>query len=190
MANAAPYIGRPFRRVAAGAVDLILCLLIVLFGWGMTVSSSNASSVVEVALLNKVAFAVYAGYHALFYWLLHGQTPGLLLFGMRVVRASDAGEPPFVLAVLRAVLRPLIVYALGLAAMPAKPLFGPIVSIAAVPLLIELGMMFTLVTRQTLSDIVCKTLVVNVPPPQPHRAPAAPMYSATDSEFGVPPHRK
>jgi uncharacterized RDD family membrane protein YckC len=190
MADAAPYIGNPFRRVAAGAVDLILCLLITLFGWGMTVSSSNSSSVVELALLNKAAFAVYAGYHALFYWLLHGQTPGLLLFGMRIVRASDAGEPQFVLAVLRAILRPLAVYLIGLAAVPAKPLFGPIVSIAAIPLLIELGMMFSLGTRQTLSDIVCRTLVVNLPPPQPHRAPAGPMYSATDSEFGTPPRRK
>jgi hypothetical protein len=52
---------------------------------------------------------------------------------------------------------------------------------------VELGMMFTLPTRQTLADLVARTLVINVPPPQPHRAPAAPMYSATDAEFGVRP---
>jgi hypothetical protein len=57
-------------------------------------------------------------------------------------------------------------------------------------LLSELGMMYTLPTRQTLSDLVSRTLVVNVPPPQPHRAPAAPMYSPTDAEFGVRPGRR
>jgi hypothetical protein len=44
-------------------------------------------------------------------------------------------------------------------------------------------------TRQTLADRVARSLVVNLPPLQPHRAPAGPMYSATDKEFGFPPRR-
>jgi hypothetical protein len=42
----------------------------------------------------------------------------------------------------------------------------------------------------TIADIVAHTRVVNTPPPQPHRAPAGPMYSATDAEFGYQPRRR
>ena len=44
-------------------------------------------------------------------------------------------------------------------------------------------------TRQTIADRLAGSLVVNLPPMQPHRAPAIPMYSATDGEFGIPPRR-
>ena len=43
--------------------------------------------------------------------------------------------------------------------------------------------------RQTLADKVARTVVVNTPTWEPHRAPAIPMYSATDAEFGHPPSR-
>lgn len=42
-------------------------------------------------------------------------------------------------------------------------------------------------TRQTIADRLSRTLVVNMPPRQPHPAPAIPMFSATDREFGTPP---
>ena len=41
----------------------------------------------------------------------------------------------------------------------------------------------------SLTDRITKTIVVNIPPPQPHRAPAVPMYSATDAEFGPRPKK-
>jgi len=45
---------------------------------------------------------------------------------------------------------------------------------------------------RSVTDRIARSLVVNIPPPQPHRAPAIPMYSATDAEFGPrpkkPPH--
>jgi len=44
-------------------------------------------------------------------------------------------------------------------------------------------------SRETLTDRLAGSLVVNLPPLQPHRAPAVPMYSATDAEFGHPPSR-
>ena len=44
------------------------------------------------------------------------------------------------------------------------------------------------VSRSVTDRIAC-SLVVNIPPPQPHRAPAAPMYSATDAEFGPRPKK-
>ncbi len=51
----------------------------------------------------------------------------------------------------------------------------------------EYALMNSSPTRQTLSDRLAHTLVVNLPPAQSHRAPAGPMFSATDREFGVPP---
>ena len=164
MANADPYIARPVRRLAAGAVDLFLCGVLVLFGWGVVYAATSASTLIELVFLNEVAFVAYAGYHAAFYYLFHGQTPGLFLFGMRLVRASDGCDPSIGLALVRATFRPLSVNLFGIAALLAQRLFSPLASIVALPLLVELGMMFILVTRQTLSDVICKTLVVNVPP--------------------------
>lgn len=189
MANAAPYIATPLRRLAAGTADFLLCFGVGIFGWGIVVSSSDASTFVELALRNKAPFLVYAGYHALCLWRFGGQTLGLYLLNIQIVRASGGGELSFAQALLRGAFRPLLVYLFAQAAIAAQSTFGPAVSLAAVPLVVELGMMFTLASRQTLSDIVSRTLVVNLPPPQPHRAPAAPMYSATDAEFGVRPRR-
>lgn len=38
---------------------------------------------------------------------------------------------------------------------------------------------------RTLTDRFAGTIVISMPPPQPHRAPAFPMYSRHDAEFGV-----
>ena len=43
--------------------------------------------------------------------------------------------------------------------------------------------------RRSLTDWISSTLVVALPPLQPHRAPAVPMFSANDAEFGNPPKR-
>jgi len=43
--------------------------------------------------------------------------------------------------------------------------------------------------RRSLSDRIAGTVVVSLPPLQPHRAPATPMFSANDAEFGNPPKR-
>ena len=189
MANAAPYIANPMRRVLAGAIDFVLCIVFVLMVWGVVVSSTNATNLVELALLNKVIFITYAAYHVLFFGLFHSQTPGLFFLDMRVVRSQDGGELSLARSLIRGAIRPLVLYLIGLGAVTAQPLIGGAAALVAVPLAVELGMMFTLPTRQTLTDLFSKTFVVNVAAPQPHRAPAGPMYSATDAEFGVRPRR-
>ena len=136
-----------------------------------------------------VASITYALYHLVFFWFLAGATPGLRAFDMQVVRASDGRELSIVRAVVRSGFRPLLLCVIGWSADFFLVSFNPLGPALAAPLLLELGMMFTLPSRQTLSDLVANTLVVNVPPPQPHRAPAAPMYSPTDAEFGLPPRR-
>lgn len=40
-------------------------------------------------------------------------------------------------------------------------------------------------THRTLTDRVLGIVMVKIPPLQPHRAPAGPLYSATDAEFGA-----
>lgn len=190
MPNAAPYIARPARRLIAGALDLWVCLIVVLFVWGMTTYISWPPGYIALALHNKMIFVAYGAYHAICFWLLQGATPGLYFLGIRVVSASGGTGLSLLQVLARAGFRPAFLYASwwlsSLAALPPgadTPLF-------IAPLVVELGMMFSLPSRQTLSDLVSKTLVVNVPPPQPHRAPAAPMYSPSDAEFGLRPGKR
>jgi hypothetical protein len=49
---------------------------------------------------------------------------------------------------------------------------------------IDLVLISSLQFKQSLADLICRTLVVNAPPPRPHRAPAGPMHSSLDAEFG------
>jgi len=184
MANAAPFIADPIRRLAAGLVDLVLALMSAGFIAGIAQTVGYTSNQLELALI------IYAMYHAGFYWLWSGQTPGLRTFDIRTVSALGGIELSLIQALTRSGLRPLLLYLLGWASYLIAPhQFNVVAVIVLAPLLGELGMMFTLPSRQTLCDIVSRTLVVNVPPPQPHRAPAAPMYSPTDAEFGVRPQR-
>ena len=57
-------------------------------------------------------------------------------------------------------------------------------------LLVELFLVESGPVPRSLTDRLARSLVVNIPPPQPHRAPAVPMYSATDGEFGPRPKGK
>lgn len=186
MANAAPYIANPLRRVFAGVLDTLLCVVVTVFLWSLVMA---AGGVLPATTMSNIAFLVYFIYHLLFYSVYHGQTPGLTVFDIKIVRAADGHDLLQWEAALRAGMRPVLVYGLGWAGVTwREPQI--ILTVATLPLVIELGMMFTMPTRQTLSDVVSRTLVVNLPAPQPHRAPAAPMYSASDAEFGVRPQRK
>ena len=188
MAGAAPYIASPLRRLLGGTIDFSLCMFVGLM-LGVSLGSSDTGPV-EAALRNEHMFILYAAYHAACFGLFQGQTPGQSLFDVRVVRSSDGGALSLTQALVRGTVRPVALYLWGWAAVYASPVPDMAAAAVAAPLLAELGMMFTLPTRQTLADLASRSFVVNVPPPQPHRAPAAPMYSATDAEFGVRPRRK
>ena len=181
MANAAPFIASPVRRLVAGGVDLVVLLFFVILAVAL-VGEARASTYVAVVLFT------YGLYHAAFLSLLGGATPGLRAFDMRIV-GTKGGDLSTLQALIRSGLRPAFLYAVGWTAVTIGPPPGLLFSVMVAPVLVEAGMMFTLPTRQTLADLVSGTLVINVPPPQPHRAPAAPMYSATDAEFGVRPRK-
>jgi len=169
----------------AGVIDAVLYFICFVFATVAVQGSSGFGMLV----LASVASVTYVLYHLFFFWFFAGATPGLRAFSMQVVSASDGRELSILRGLVRSGFRPLLLCAFGW----SVDLFaGPSVRVEAVlaaALLLELGMMFTLPSRQTLSDLVARTLVVNVPQPQPHRAPAAPMYSASDAEFGLPPRR-
>lgn len=57
------------------------------------------------------------------------------------------------------------------------------------PIVIDIALLSFHPLRQTVTDMVCRTTVVNSPPLQPHRAPAGPMFSQDDAEFGPKPRK-
>ena len=183
MPNAAPFIAPPWKRVVAGAVDGVLFLLL------FTVAIAAVMSVVGDLWgpgLFAVGAATYVVYHVAFFLVLEDATPGLRALNMRIVSTTAGGSLSLAKMLVRAAFRPVMLYAFAQVVYLVHPFFAAEPMLVA-PLLVELAMMFTLPSRQTLSDLVARTLVVNVPPPQPHRAPAGPMYSPSDAEFGLPP---
>lgn len=189
MANAAPFMARPMRRLMAGVIDLWICIFLFSLG-GMTTSINGESNPLELLVHNKSAFVVYAAYHAVCFLSFRGATAGLYFTDIRIVNAATGVDMSRLQMLARAAFRPAFLYLFWWAGSFAPNLPGADTALVVVPLLVELGMMFTLPTRQTLSDLVSRTVVVNIPPPQPHRAPAAPMYSPSDAEFGVRPRRR
>lgn len=186
MPNAAPFIAAPWKRVIAGAVDFILYLFVLVVAYAAV---RNALGDLRAPQLGVLAAVTYILYHVAFFLVLEDATPGLRVLNMRIVSTTAGGSLSLAKMLVRSGFRPVVLYLFVLAAVfVVRPSFRQWLVLA--PVLLELGMMFTLPSRQTLSDLVARTLVVNVPPPQPHRAPAAPMYSPTDAEFGLPGGRK
>lgn len=58
------------------------------------------------------------------------------------------------------------------------------------PWLIDLELLPFHPMRQTVADMICRTVVVKTPTLQPHRAPEWPMYGTHDAEFGQKLHKK
>lgn len=107
---------------------------------------------------------------------------GRLLQGISVVSSASGQAPNLRQAVARAVVRS--VWALcGVSAAKATDSDA----LFLLPVLAELALIKAHPWRQTLADLIAGTVVIATPPLQPHRAPAAPMYSREDAEFGPPP---
>jgi len=182
--NAAPFIASPVRRLIAGVVDFVVLFLLMILV--VPAIAAMAPRGISVELGIGAILALYGMYHAVFFFLFEGATPGQRAFDMRIVSVKGS-DMSFRQGFLRAAFRPALLFATGAGIFFLPHIPGVIAVVLAAPLLLEAGMMFTSPWRQTLADLVCGTLVINVPPPQPHRAPAGPMYSATDAEFGVRP---
>lgn len=138
--------------------------------------------------------ALFFAYHAYFLGFKRGVSLGKYVQNIAVV--SRDGGPlrlPQVLARAALLSVPWALFALDVPPGWEQRLsFGAgsvLPVLAACWLLFDVLLMDMQPTRRSLTDHLARTVVVNLPPPQPHRAPATPMYSATDAEFGTPPRR-
>jgi uncharacterized RDD family membrane protein YckC len=107
---------------------------------------------------------------------------GRVLQGIFVLSARSGGRPSLSQAILRPLAR--VVWALFGVALAEVADQNALVLL---PLLVDLALIAHHPRRQATADLLAGTVVVVSPPYQPHRAPALPMYSASDSEFGSPP---
>ena len=177
MSTATPFVASPQRRIVAHVIDLGPILLLTLVGLGIVDALGFDHTVVIV-----VGPLIFAAYHAYFNHQRFGESPGRRLVDIRVVTAQRGGD----LTSLQSYLRPSIQVLWWVSFVPLCRVFH-VLWLAAIPLLIDLFLISLTPWRRSIADLVCRTIVVRTPPPQPHRAPAGPMYSATDGEFGVVP---
>ncbi len=162
----------------ASVLDLMLVFGLALF----------LSPLIKIAgLASKfdiLAAIAYFAYEAGFLWLWKGQTPGRRVMSIFVL-TGRGGELSYREAILRPALRVgLFLLTLDLAYVWRYMDYGDLRIHVLLP--IEVALMLSLPSRRTLADFAAGTIVVNTPPPQPHRAPAVPMYSPSDAEFGLP----
>jgi uncharacterized RDD family membrane protein YckC len=183
MASPASFVAGPGKRVAAFVFDFIVAFML------FAAFAACAEKQDDVTLY--WAFAACAAlYNFAFVVLQGGTTWGKMAQDICVVSVSGTA-PTAWQGLVRAAVRFL---PFGLIAVPWRA-GAPFEEAASAAIEIAFLLMwiadFALLrqspTRQTIADRLARTLVVNMPPRQPHPAPAIPMFSATDREFGTPP---
>lgn len=180
MAFAKSLVAPPAKRLMAALIDISV---VVCAGWFF--ASAITSDWYPYALLTWTIPAVYWIYETSCLVSWKGSSLGRNLFDIQVV--SSTGN--YDLALWQAVIRPasrIAYYAGFLAYLRPAPVHQ--LDVALYPFVLELVLLY-MPWGVTLADLVARTRVINTPPPQPHRAPAGPMYSATDAEFGHRPSR-
>jgi uncharacterized RDD family membrane protein YckC len=181
MPDAGSFVATPEKRFAAALIDIVLVMVIAVL------AHVFAKAIGYPADFASLIAIVYFAYHAGFLHNWNGQSPGRRTLDISVVSARGA-PLTFLQAILRSGLRPLCCFipsggllALGL------PQIDPVTSMVVAT--VEFVLLAFVPSRRTSADLLAGAIVVNTPPPQPYRAPAVPMYSATDAEFGYPPRK-
>ena len=175
MPSAQPHLASWERRLLAAAIDGSLLLVIALFA--SAVFGGPGVSRETLGFTLACAYVVYHSASLLNPMYSLGRTVAgivVLPFNKKELSASQS------------IARPLVRISLLVAGFVA----GSILSaewLVAVPIAFELALMAHTPWRRTVADLVVGTVVVNRPPLQPHRAPAYPMYSEQDEEFGPKP---
>ena len=126
-----------------------------------------------------IAFwGLYFGYHTAA--LINSEIGlGKLVQTIVVVTVARAEPPSVSVSLIRTAVRCAVALS-GIAL--AKTTQFEVVS--WLPIAMEAGLIVFHPLRRSLADLVAGTVVVASPPVQPHRAPAAPMFSKSDAEFG------
>jgi uncharacterized RDD family membrane protein YckC len=169
-------------RVLASGTD---ALLAVGFIYVVSIFWFNPMEEVERNLLSIGALAAFG---VLLAFLLPGRSPGKLLVGLFIADRL-IGSLSTTKQILRHLVRISVSFVLcwsfalaSPASLDASFAFG-VITLA----LIETATIATTATRSSIADLIVGSIVIREPPPQTHRAPAGPMYSATDNEFGPAP---
>jgi len=167
----------PGKRLWAGGFDgLSVTVLFLVIAVG---GEASGFDLARWSVLATVFFTYHFGCLA----FRDGRTLGKTAMDICVVSAS--GQPLIVpQSLARAGVRTV---PFAILAFPGGELPGAV--LLALLVTTEVNLLERPPARQTLADRVARSLVVNAPPLQPHRAPAAPMFSAGDAEFGFPPQR-
>jgi uncharacterized RDD family membrane protein YckC len=175
-----PLFAPPAKRLVASSIDVAI---VTCCGWFVVNLITREWYPYEALVIGLPA--AYWIYESGCLLVLRGGSLGRRLFDIQVVSSIGGTELEWWQAVLRPGARVALFasFLMYLSPTPAQKL-----DVAFVPFLIETALLFTPLSL-TIADIVARTRVVNTPPPQPHRAPAGPMYSATDAEFGPAPRR-
>jgi uncharacterized RDD family membrane protein YckC len=103
---------------------------------------------------------------------------GRMLQGIEVIDGSTGHRPSSQQAGVRAAVRTTLA-GVAAALMLNGYTEGTLLMVAG----FEIAAMVLTPQRQSLADTLARTIVVSTPPYQPHKAPAAPMYSKDDKEF-------
>ena len=166
------------RRMAAFAIDALL-LLFVAIAVGAAVDAVGASNSLSMA----GAITCFVVYHSV--GLINRDIGvGRVVMAISVVSLKSGPGLSALQCIARPVVRLLwLLVGMLLAAALDNPIF------ICGPLLVDLALLTFHPLRQTVADLMCKTVVMNLPPLQPHRAPAGPMFSAEDAEFGPKPRK-
>lgn len=176
MSNANSFIAPPYKRHTAFVVDAIATLLIfsmvVAVGWSMAMDLERWDVL-------AVVYGLYQGGPVAH---RQGQTFGRDLARITVL-TRDGARLQAAQAYFRAMVRALPLSLVESEILPGTISFG----IWAILMSIEYHRVAAAPQRQTVADLLAHTLVINLPPPHSHRAPAGPMFSKDDREFGVPP---
>jgi uncharacterized RDD family membrane protein YckC len=114
------------RRLAAGAADLVIAGAAALLAWALGAETSvilaggvHAGRGGGHGLLAWVAAAAVLGGYQPFFWWVRGATPGMQLFGLRLVRA-DGSPAGLRRSVVRAGAMVLSIGALGAGFLAAR----------------------------------------------------------------------
>jgi uncharacterized RDD family membrane protein YckC len=178
MSLAKPNLASAGRRVAAFAIDAVALFLACAVAFG--IAESLGISSLALAFTFPVVIAAYQTAAVLKPAFGLGRT----VLAIAVVSIRRNGQVSTTQAVARAATR-ILIAALGVTA--ATSYYHPWVM--PLPVLVELALITLTPWRQSLADLIAGTVVINTPTLQPHRAPAGPMFSKDDAEFGTPPRR-
>jgi uncharacterized RDD family membrane protein YckC len=182
------YLATGKARTFAYLMDLCACaLLLVPTAYATYLMGTPSAGAFEYALL-------FAAYHAYFLALKGGVSPGKFVQSIAVVGPN--GRPlQLWQALARSALLALPWLLLSadhsrwaLASLSASEA-AALRTAGAAWLAFDLILIEFARDRRSLTDRIAATVVVALPPPEPHRAPAVPMFSAGDAEFGTPPKK-